>query len=76
MKYKSGNIYFTPVGAFMFIGPEDNIKLVTLFRKEDSGLHPVSNVSHHENKAWVESSSRGEQVINITDLIKEKFYEV
>ena len=74
MKYKSGNIYFTPVGAFMFIGPEDNIKLVTLFRKEDSGLHPVSNIKHTENKAWVEANGNKPH-INITDLIKEKLYE-
>lgn len=78
MKYKSGNIYFTPAGAFMFMGPENNIELVNLFRvNEDTAFYPErGGNSHQNNLKWLQEHSNSHPILNITDLIKENWYEI
>lgn len=75
MKYTSGNVYFTPIGAFMFVGPEDKISLVTLIRYGDTlTLYPEHGSStHNENLEWLRQYSEDYPIINITNLIKENY---
>lgn len=75
MKYTSGNVYLTPIGAFMFVGPKDNISLVTLTRYDDPDtLYPeYAKNTHEECLEWLRQYSEDCPMINITSLLKENY---
>ena len=76
MNYKSGDVIFTEMGAFLFVnkpskyGSEDKIVLINLFILDSDGTY-LSNRDHAINKEWLQTYGEQFTKINLHDMLHQ-----
>ena len=73
MNYKSGDVFFTDSGAFLFVNEGTEIKLVSLYRPYPMGDKGVliSMNNTKDNLSWLSEYSDSFDKINLYDLFEK-----